>query len=295
MLNPRRFTAAVFFSASALLMGCAGMSGNWQDSRFKETRNATLSHAAGQPVRVETANGSVKIVAANVGDVQVKSEIRATTKERLEAAKLVLERDAKGVLVVRFDWPAPGRQGNEGASVELLLPDARDIHVKTSNGAITIEGLDGSAQLKTSNGPIRVQDQDGPVTADTSNAAIEITGAGGPINADTSNGPITIMRAPAAVKADTSNSAIYVDLLPTNPGPATLDTSNGGVTFSFGPAFRGVIKAGTSNGHINLDNVKAKELGKRSARVEVGDNPEAAPASTIDTSNGSITIRKQGE
>jgi len=293
MLTTARFIGPAALISFSVLGGCV-VSG-WDQAPFKGTRVVSLSHVAGSAVKVRSENGSVKLTAANVPEATINAEVRARTQERLDQVKVVAVRGASGELSISVEWPAPGRQGSEGASMEIKVPDGKNIDIKTSNGSITVAGMDGSAVLVSSNGAIAVDDQDGPVNASTSNGVITITAPGGPVVAESSNGSIKVIKAPGKVKADSSNAKITVELLPTNPGPVNLDTSNGSIVFSFGPAFSGVLKASTSNGSIKMDGVMAKTKSKNSATIELGEKPSEAPGSVLDTSNESITIKKIGE
>ena len=77
------------------------------------TKKAIVAHVSDTSLHVQTANGSVKVTRADREDVQIEARIRARTLERLDATKVVAERDDNGQLIVRVDWPQGKRLGGE--------------------------------------------------------------------------------------------------------------------------------------------------------------------------------------
>lgn len=243
----------------------------------EETRTSAIPHVAAGPVVVKTANGSISLTATpDAKDVTIVAKLRAQTKERLAATKVLAERMDDKTLSVYVKWPDDTRRSGEGCSFEIVLPDAADATLDSNNGALTIDGVSGAVKATTSNGAITVEHP------------------GGEVVAKTSNGHITITDAPGRVNADSSNGALHVALAPANKGPVNLDTSNGRIEFSFGPAFAGSLIAKTSNGGITVKGVDAANVAqpkKTRAELKLGDGE----ASVLDTSNGSITIERKGE
>ncbi|MCC6970690.1 MAG: DUF4097 family beta strand repeat protein [Phycisphaerales bacterium] len=243
----------------------------------EETRTSNIPHMAASPIVVDTANGAITVTtAAEAKDVTIVAKLRAQTKERLAATKVLAERKDDKTLSVYVKWPDDKRLSYEGCAFEIVLPDAADARLTSSNGAVTAKGING------------------PVLAESSNGAITIEHAGGPATAKTSNGAVTINHATGKVIADSSNGAIRVSLAKDAKGPVKLDTSNGSITLSFGPAFVGVIDADTSNGRVTINGIEAarvKQPKKSEATVTLGEGEK----STLDTSNGSITIERRAE
>jgi DUF4097 and DUF4098 domain-containing protein YvlB len=149
---------------------------------------------------------------------------------------------------------------NESVAYEVIVPEGIDVNVRTSNGAITVVGVEGVLGLETSNG------------------AIEMTAAAGPsqVTARTSNGRIVLECAPAGTGGTydlrTSNGAIRITLPEDQGVEVDLSTSNGNITLGSGQwlldggqissrsakATRGdgalKIRAVTSNGNIVITN-----------------------------------------
>lgn len=243
----------------------------------EETRTSSIPHIAASALVVDTANGAITVsTSADAKEVTIVAKLRAQTKERLAATKVLAERKDDKALSVYVKWPDDKRLSYEGCAFEIVLPDAASVRLTSSNGAVSAKGINGV------------------VYAESSNGAITVERAGGEVTAKTSNGSVTVSDAPAKVLADSSNGAIRVSMTPDAKGPVKLDTSNGAITLSFGPAFSGSIEADTSNGKVTItgvDPARVKQHKKSEATVSLGDGDK----SVLDTSNGSITIERRAE
>ncbi len=209
-----RLTALV--ALFGLLSGCGNDLGR---PLHEETRTANLPHLGDTAIDVVTTNGSVTVNLSNRADVEITAHLRAVSAERLEAAKVVADRDEEGALSVSVDWPDGKPRNREGCSFDVLIPDALDVTLRTTNGRIDLAGLRGKADLHTSNGGIEVTVHGGPLDATTSNGQIKATDIKGTIDASTSNGRIEISDAVGRVDAKTSNGTIVVSLAPEGTGP----------------------------------------------------------------------------
>jgi len=251
-------------------LGCGLM-----DPPVEETRTSSLSHVAGTPLSVESVNGSITLTATpDVNDVTVVATLKARTKERLEATRVLAERKPDNSLSIFVQWPDDIREGNEGCSFVIRLPDVKGVTLKSSNGSVTLVGSTGAANIKTSNGSVTFSRHDGELKVKTSNGSVTGSGVNGTADIDTSNGAVTI------------------SLAPTFAGPVAIDTSNGSVTLKVGEAFTGELSIKTSNGSITLPSdpgVRIADKSKGSARLSFGDGGKA---SKIVTSNAAVTVGK---
>jgi DUF4097 and DUF4098 domain-containing protein YvlB len=266
---------------SLALVSAAGMSlsfgGCMMNLDTKEqVTTIPVPHVAGSGLKVTAHNGHIDVKKSGDSEVKVVATLRMTSDDRLKATTISATRDDKGVLVISATPPSNLWNSNEGCGFDITLPDASGVTLKTDNGSIQLTGLQGKAELNTSNGSITISSQDGPIHAETSNGRVEAIGATGKVDCSTSNG------------------SVKVSLAPTSPGPVKIDTSNGSITLELGKAFVGAIEADTSNGSITTPDAKSgyptaniQRQGKTHVIVTVGSGPK----STLDTSNGRITIK----
>lgn len=250
----------------SLLAGC----GTWNVVERKVT--VEFAPAGQAPLAVRTSNGAIAVRPGDGQTIVVNATIRARTQERADATQIVAAVSPDGKYLIEAAWPTP-RMGNEGCAFDIATPAVVGLDLSTSNGAVTVTGLAGSARL------------------DSSNGAITVHGFSGAVDAETSNGSITITGAPASVTADTSNGRITVELVGAG-GPVNLDTSNGSIDLVVGPEFSGTVSGSTSNGNVTISAAGATNVsaGRRSGQATFG---VGGASSVLDTSNGSITIRSK--
>jgi len=123
------------------------------------------------------------------------------------------------------------------------------------------------------------------VDADTSNGAISVEAISGRLDLETSNGAITVYRVTGDVRADTSNGAIEVWQV---TGDICADTSNGRIDVE---GIVESVRADTSNGSISLEKINGKvnaDTSNGSIRYE---GRPVGQGNTLETANGSITVR----
>jgi DUF4097 and DUF4098 domain-containing protein YvlB len=265
-------TARLFVVATLVTLSSCG----FNDARFKETRTISRTAFDAMPLYVSSNNGSIEIERNDIdNEVRIIAMISARTQERLDAVEIVADDLGNGVFEIHALWPENKRKSNEGVSYEITYPQTSDVRLTTSNGSLTIGDFAGKIDLRTSNGRITVDGHEGDVVADTSNGSIKLYDISG------------------AVSADTSNGSVIVELTSDNPGPVALDSSNGSITLEVGHAFAGELEADTSNGRIKVHGTvegRIYSISRNHVRLALGD-AENFERSSIDTSNGSVTIR----
>ncbi|MFZ4573987.1 MAG: DUF4097 family beta strand repeat-containing protein [Phycisphaerales bacterium] len=271
----RVLSAAAVLAAGTLgLAGCivstSGCSNSWLPANFKGPVSAAATLTSSTAVDASTANGTVTLVAGTGQQLTVTGTAHATSAERLAQIKVLVEQGADGTARVTVQWPPDGRKSSEGCDLDIVTPAVAKLTAKTSNGSMTSTGLSGELLLDTSNGAITVNGHKGSLNADTSNGAVVVSGADGPVSVKTSNGRVTI----AVVSAGE---------------PVNARSSNGTISLTVPAAFTGTISCSTSNGGITNATKGALTPGSSKSRgtIKLGDG---AAASTLSTSNGSITV-----
>lgn len=284
-------TMRCFVALAAVSICCLSLAGCSFQPIYQATRESTTAHVLESALDVETNNGSITVIRADRTDVEIIAHLKANSQERLDATKIVAERVMGGELRVRVEWPGGVRQNREGCSFEIAVPSASGVVLKGSNGAQKIQGLTGTARLSTSNGTVSVAHHVGDINIESSNGRITAEQIDGSIDARTSNGQIEIREANSSINVHSSNGQIAITMTADATGPVQASTSNGAIKLSVGAQFAGSLNASTSNGNITVsdelqDRVVSQE--KNSAELRLS---SAAQNSTLETSNGSISIQ----
>ncbi len=289
----RTLSRLTLFLALLTLTGCMAYSTRYKaESRVEQT----LPHVNASGLKLETKNGSITVrVDESAGStVTIVADIRAAgaTQEeadrRLADTKLHIDRLDDRTLHVRAVWPEP-RNGNDACSLEITVPGASGIYARSGNGAISITGAAGFADLHTSNGAVTVRDHGGDARIETSNGKITCANVAGRCDVGTSNGKLELADVRGGVTGSTSNGAVILELRNGSSGDFDITTSNGAIRASVASDWAGSIDASTSNGSIDVsgDNLSLKKHSKHHLTIRCG---AGGHTGTLRTSNGSITV-----
>ena len=309
--NTRIFSLAI---ASALLVSCEDFAEAFHDSsRFKEDFHMTHALKPGGRITLENFNGSVEIMGWEKDSVDIVGTKHASEEALLRALKIDVAStpDTLAIRTIRPD----SQRGGSGARFILRVPHRVVLdRIKSSNGSVRVEGVEGSIRLSSSNGSARAFRIKGPVEIATSNASIEVTDIAGSTILRTSNGSVRADGVRGAFEASTSNAGINARLADPEPNsPIRLTTSNGGVELNLDqlrnnsvsvdtsnasitvrlPQNLGAqLRASTSHGNVTTDydvSLRAGKISKNSIEGTIG---AGGPNITLDTSNGSIRVLK---
>ncbi len=300
----------------AAVAGALALTGcDWVDpsqwgamQRFQEPLSTTEKLAAGGRVMLETFNGGIEIRGWDREEAAIEVVKYASRQEVLDGMDVDVTADG-GSLRVRVRRP-----GNDcicGARITLRAPRKVTVEeARTSNGAVTLESLEGQGRATTSNGAMKAWDVAGEWTLRTTNGGVEVDKASGSITVRTSNGRVRVSGLRGRVDAETTNGSITAEIAePAAGAPLVLRSSNGSVTVKLdrwtGNPLRvsttnasitvalpeGVnadLRAATSNGRVTSDyEVAAREAGKNRLEGRLGAGGERME---LTTSNGSIRI-----
>jgi hypothetical protein len=295
-MRPTRYfyflAAIVTLAVLGKLNGCVAVNlgGGSPAARFEETR--ALTAPAASAVVVRTQNGFIALRRGTSPDTAVTATLRAQTKERLAAARVVADRQPDGALLLAVEWPGGRPLGSEACSFDVTLAAVTDaVTADTTNGAITLASLSGPARLHTTNGRVAVDDHRGDVTAVTTNGAVVLTRVTGDADAHTTNGAVELRDVGGRATAHTTNGRVTVALAG-GAGPVDVCTTNGSADVTLPKSFAGRLSLATSNGAIRYPaaapTLHDLSRSRTSASFSLGDN---AASSTVQTTNGSIDVR----
>lgn len=304
-----------WLAVPVFLAGAVGVSGCYIDDfgvfdRYTKDFHYSYPLKSSGRLSVETFNGAVEISGWDQETVDISGTKSGPGQDAVDSLKIEITNtpDAVSIRAVR---PSEFRH-NFGARFSIKIPRRAVLDViQTSNGQIRVVDGSGPARFRTSNGAIRVQGLEGSLDAQTSNGALELTDVNGEAMVRTSNGRIHIDNLKGPLQARTSNGSVTATLAAAN-GPVRLDTSNGGVELTLPPKFSNDVRVSSSNGPITLhlpSEINAHVLARtnnasvttdfevrkdgefRKSRLE-GDIGTGGPLLDLTTSNASIRLLK---
>ncbi|MGC3943559.1 MAG: DUF4097 family beta strand repeat-containing protein [Chryseolinea sp.] len=223
-----------------------------QDARFSFKESFALS--ASSQVSISSSDGDIEVVnieGANT-DVffivkkqnKVLSMNRAALEKELE---LTVEKTDNSLnIVVKYpnshgimDW-----HDRVTVSFRVQTPKGTTCDLRTSDGNISIAGLDRDQKMRTSDGNIRIENIQGSVWASTSDGNITAHHVTGAAELKTSDGDIKVNEVSAGATASTSDGNITITKV---KGGVKAKTSDGDITFQ---DLDGALTASTSDGNI---------------------------------------------
>jgi DUF4097 and DUF4098 domain-containing protein YvlB len=293
------------------LAGCGDLG---QFDRYREDFHFSQAFQADGRLEVENFNGSVDVASWDRNSIDVSGTKYAPSKEQMDRIKVDFHVDG-GVAYVKVNRvDSMNWGGGYGAKFLIRVPKATTLsRVKTTNGGITVEDIDGGGTVNSTNGRIMLARVNGAFDLETTNGGIELDQCQGAIRAHTTNGTVKGQLASGSINASTSNGAIDVTLRKTKQGDQLhAETTNGSVTLAIGEFNGNEISASSTNGSITLrlpDSLNARLEAKNSNAsitnqlvpftVEeqskhrlIGKFGNGGPLIQLHTSNSSIHISK---
>jgi DUF4097 and DUF4098 domain-containing protein YvlB len=293
-----------------MLAGC-----DWVDpsewgamQRFKEPYSTTEKLASGGRVMLETFNGPIEIRGWEREEASVEVVKYASRQEVLDRMDVDVVADGNSL---RVRVRRPEGNCNCGASMTLRVPRKIILEeARTSNGAVTLEALEGNGKATTSNGKVQAWDLSGEWALRTSNGAVELDKVSGAMTARTSNGRVRLSGLQGSADVETSNGSIDAEIAEPKPGapfvfrssngsisvkmnrwaanPLRITTSNASITLALPEGVNADLRASTSNGRVSSDfEVAARDFGKNRLEGRLGTGGERIE---LTSSNGSIRI-----
>ena len=269
----------------------------WGEMRSEE-ENLVVPAPAGRAISIRNANGKTRVYGEDRDDI----EIRVTKSVRADcpdaAAKLLdsirLQNSASSD-VLEMEIQIPRKCSRHGlAHLELHVPRDTKVSLSSTNGKISLEGLDRSVRARSSNGSVSICEVKGDIDVTTANAKVACRCTHGHLRARSSNGKIEVGGHQGSVDASTSNGIIKASLDALSDVGVSLTTSNGRISLELPEQPDADIDIRVENGLIRNDLDLDEQVGETSpgmsgrirGRIGKGGTPIC-----LRTSNGTVSLR----
>ena len=252
-----------------------------------EQRTEKLAY--GSKLWVKNRNGGIRVTGWDKEEVALTAQIRDSEKRRVE---LVLQRKGQDLdIEALFQQPSWSFGIIISPRCEMSLQVPRKLlgHFRTTNGAVSVERLEGYARCEATNGPILVTDVRGEVLVDTTNGSIEARNLVARIHGSTTNGRIILEDVAGGIRLETTNGSVRARNLDGWGEGIHLESTNGSIEVELGKA-SGDLLAENSNGslEVRIPGAQVLEITKHSAHVKV---PGRSQSIRLETTNGSIRVK----
>jgi hypothetical protein len=255
-------TALIIFAGAALAqdpaktLNCDQRGGDSRQERVCEMREMTLPGTGALNVDA-SPNGGVSVKAWSQAGVLVRAKVEAwgETKTQAESRLNEVLVETAGNKVTATGPKTMGRT-YYSVSYEVFVPKSTNLDLHSTNGGISINGVNGTIEARTTNGGLKLAGLSGKVTAHTTNGGVKVELAGNTwqgegFDVSTTNGGVDI-QVPAdysaRLEARTTNGGFRSDLPVKAEGGFTGKRVN--ATLGRGGA---LVKVQTTNGGIRLN------------------------------------------
>ena len=247
-----------------------------------ETRDNTFTVTGSARLVVNTGNGKIEVNTGSDDEVRVNATLRGVDRIDYDVSQ------DGNTITVTAEMPG-GWFCNYGADITITAPVNTDVELETSNGMISLNGIEGTGTLRTSNGMISLENVKGDFDGTTSNGMVSVTNMEGTGYFRTSNGRLDLQGVTGEVDGTTSNGRISFSGNMTAGGNNRLVTSNGDVLVELLGTPSVSLDASTSNGEVTCElEITATVTGDEHLVGTIG---EGEADLYIQTSNDDVTIR----
>ncbi|MFG2820035.1 DUF4097 domain-containing protein [Kitasatospora sp. NPDC048365] len=192
---------------------------------------------------------------------------------RTGTVDVTVELPAASRVEVTGSWTQVIGEGRLGeVRVKTSAGDARlettgPLHLTASHGSITVDRVEGLAEITTSSGSLRVGAVDGPAVLKNSHGSTSIGAVTGELRVSGANGDITVGRAGASVVATTAHGALRVDEVAR--GEVQLETSYGSIEVGVRAGTAAWLDVSSGQGQVrnSLTGSGAPEQGEDTVKV----------------------------
>jgi hypothetical protein len=210
-----------------------------------ELRSTTFPLANGR-LNVTSQNGAIELIGEDRPDVALEARVSVHAGSESEAANILHQITISIGGTVEAHGPHPSGNRNWSVGYKLHVPRHLAAYLRTMNGGISLNSIDGNIHGETTNGGIEISRLAGDVHLTTTNGGIHATlegptwhGTG--LEAATTNGGVSVSlpsNYSAHLVASTVNGGISLDVPSANQNGVhhhDLDTNlgSGGPTLHF--------------------------------------------------------------
>jgi DUF4097 and DUF4098 domain-containing protein YvlB len=224
-------------------------------ARHCEVRDATIPRLTGRLSVDGRLNGGIAVRGWDRNEVLVRAKIQTWAETEAEARRL-----AQSIRIRTDDGRVSAEEGESGrrrgwsVSYDVFVPRRADLDLRTHNGGIRVEGVQGRIDVEALNGGVSIRDVRGDLRGGTTNGGVmlQLDGdrwVGEGVDLETTNGGVTVVipeRYNARLETGTVNGGMHVDFPITVQGMVgrRLSTTLG----AGGP----LIRVRTTNGGVTL-------------------------------------------
>ncbi|MFJ3706308.1 MULTISPECIES: DUF4097 family beta strand repeat-containing protein [Streptomyces] len=150
---------------------------------------------------------------------------------------------------------------------DVRLDTTGPLHLTASHGSITVDRVEGRAEITTSSGSMRAGLLDGPAVLKNSHGSTIVDTATGELRVSGANGDIQIRRAEDSVTATTAHGTLRVDSV--CRGTVQLETNHGTIDIGVREGTAAWLDASSGRGQVRNALTSSKTPGETEDTVRI--------------------------
>lgn len=245
-------------------------------------------------VRVSTNDGAVRVASWEGKQIEARVETIGWKIDQSEVR--VVEHQSGNTLELEARVPSErwgAHFGRRSLRIALKIPREADLNVRSGDGSVEVEPINGTLDIHTGDGHITVSGAKGEIRLTTGDGRIEASGLDGRLDASSGDGHIRVEGSFDLLNLKTNDGAIDARVLAGSKLAAgwTVRTGDGSVTLRLPDGLQAELDAHTGDGRISLD-IPLLVTGTYGRTELRGKMNGGGPLLTIRTGDGSIHIQR---
>lgn len=283
-----------FWRAAAIgLVAGAVVLGNGGAARADEVAK-TFQVSGHAKVRVETDDGSVRVSTGDIKQVEIRvvytgykldRDLHVSTTQNGDSVEVVA-RTGGGSF---WDWGVR----HSSLRVEVHMPKDSDLSVKSGDGSVEADSVNGNMDVTTGDGSVRVDGAKGYIRLHSGDGSIDARGLDGTVDASSGDGHISLEGRFDGLRIKTGDGSVTARAAAGSKVASswTIHTGDGSVDLEIPGDLSANIDASTHDGHISSGLPMTMEGTFSSSKIQ-GKLNGGGQTLEIRTGDGSIRLNR---
>jgi len=287
-------------AAAAILLAVSGCALNIDHEGYIEREEKRFAAESVVDLHLYTFDGEVEVRTWDRPEVLVVVEKRGQDAEAVGRIEVLAERTDDRIQVEARHpdsgsvFIGIGHFTSPSARFIATVPSQTNLVVRSGDGSILVERVDGRLELRTDDGTIHTVETTGSVLAESRDGRIQLDEVSGRIEARTDDGSVRVSGTPSTIRARSGDGAMVLRI---RSGAEMADdwmvtTEDGSISIELPDGFDALIEADPgSDGRARTElDLADRTGGTRDQRVLRGRLGAGGRTLLLRTEDGSITI-----
>jgi Putative adhesin len=273
--------------AGALVLGFAGLA-------CAEEVAKTFTVTGHARVKVETDDGAVRVSTGDIKQVEIRvvytgykldKDLRVSTEQNGDSVDVVAKTSGGGF----WSWGAR----HSSLRVEIHMPKDADLTVRSGDGSVEADSVNGNVDVTTGDGSITVQGAKGHIHLKSGDGHIEARGLDGTVDASAGDGHISVEGRFDGLTIRSGDGSVTARAVAGSKVASnwSIHTGDGSVDLTVPGDLQANVDASTNDGHISMG-LQVTVEGTFSSSSIHGKLNGGGQSLTIRTGDGSIHLSK---